>query len=260
MIKAICLALVVYFLVRGLLPDRISSKGAIYVGVASFAAVVGFEALGLNTRRETFADTTNQTTQTADEAGLVFGDLTGGINQSNSNAVYYSGMTVSLQNEANMYAGKSAASQPFVTMNDVTSTASVLSNFRIIGLDVKSFDKLTPLMYTELFCILHNDTHQDRYVCSQNGKLTYGNVKPVGADTSHVFKFVNPANQDDNTGAVTLVTPVLLQFAGASAGSASFVYVDTDGTLNCNGTVDKATSFRLGDCLAACTGPTWRFV
>lgn len=255
MIKAICLALIVYFLVRGLLPDRITPKGAIYVGVAAFAAVAGFELLDVKPR-ETFG---TAPAKSADEAGLVFGDLTAG-GKPVSDAVYYSGMTASLRNSANMYTGKTRSAQPFVTMNDASNTASVLPNFRIIGLGVKTFDKLTPLMFTELFSIVHNDARQDRYISSQNGKLTYGNVKPVGADTSHVFRFVNPANQKDNTGVVSFATPLLLQFAGTSAGSASFVYVDTDGTLNCTGTIDKATSFQLGECLAACTGPTWRFV
>ncbi len=251
MIKAFVLAVIVSVASSKLLKPG-SKHAAVKIGAIAFVCSLLLDRFFLKSLKESFDATV--VSKTADEAGLVFGNVLG--SDQSVSTIYYSGMATSIANDANMYAGKSSvANSSVVTLTDMTDLSKVLNNLRIIALDVTSFDQLTPLKYGQLMSILHNEDHQDRYLCNINGKVTYGNAKK--GDTSNVFQIMN--KDDSNaSGIVSMQTPFLI--CSSNNLPNSYLFVDTDGTIACSGSKDKATTFHLTDCLASCASETWRFL
>lgn len=213
--------------------------------------------------------------QTADEAGLVFGDVIGGSLRSENakltGDVYYSGETMTLADDSSMYFAKPTAMPTgisqhsklqYASMNKTFDGSSVLGKLRFVCIDQTSFDTLKPLKFGELLQIVYTDNHIDRYIVNVDGKLTFDNDKPVSQNMPFVFKLIDVQNPLDTSSSVTAGRPFYIQFAGTtttSGSDTSFVYTGTDGTLNTNGGQAQATKFHIGACMQDCVGPYWKF-
>lgn len=265
LLKALAVALVVYLVVRHVPKKPLNSTYVLGVTIAAFVFVCFWTSPALSFL-ELFADSTATTDKTADEAGLVFGTALAGSARDTTGKVAYSGDTVSIVNDNGMGFAKddnTDKSKKFVKMQDVTKTDLILGKFRIQALSQTSFEKLLPIVFTEFVTLAHtNKEGQDRYIAYRDGKLTYGNKNEATktGDYKHIFKIYNATDLIDDKNVIIRESPLLIQYVGQGAGKDSWVYVDTDGTLNANGSSDQATKFHITNCAANCAGPNWRFL
>ncbi len=242
---------------------RLSSQTIFMVSLSMFLVTYfGIELLKSKGVLEKFADAP----KTADETGLVFGTLMGGSLKDAAGKVIYSGDTLSIVNDNNLYLAKSEdpdKTKRLVKMQDSSKPDYSLSKFRIQVLNQDSFDKLVPVIFTEFVTLTHTTKQgEDRFVASNDGVLTYGNKNAATStgDYKHIFKIYNASDLLDDKNILTRDSPIYIQYAGQGAGSDSFLFVDQDGLIKCTGTKDTATKLHVSDCVMNCNGPNWRFL
>ena len=229
-----------------------------YIAAAAFGTLYALSLLpkGSCSALENFFDAAAPDV-TADEANLVFGDITAAVASRASKKVYYSGDTLSMSTDTSLFLGKSSAATPTLKLNPTND--GQLSKFRIVVLNQVDFSMLRPVSYGQTVTLMHNNQGEDRYVASKDGSLTFDNkVDAKDSNISYVFKLFSALDPSE-VGVVSWDNGVLIKYAGNDAGADSWVVAADDGTLKTTGKQAKAVKFNLVGCSTDCCAVNWRF-